>query len=117
MRVIAALGLFLALMLPAERSFAQDGGKVGGTYSVHGTNRNGSTYTGTVVIRPEGSRYKFSWLIADGATFKGTGTRTGATIVVDWGQRYPVIYEVGADGVLHGKWDNGRASETLVPKP
>lgn len=89
---------------------------IGGTYSAHGTNPNGSTYTGTVVVRPDGRRYHFSWLISNGDTYKGTGTRKDATIVVDWGAKHPVIYKIGADGVLHGKWDDGRASETLVPK-
>jgi uncharacterized membrane protein len=118
MRFLALFALVLALSAPMAPSLlAQDGGGVAGTYAVHGTNRNGTTYTGTVVIKPEGSRLRFSWLIANGDTFKGVGTRQGDTIVVNWGQRYPVIYEVGADGVLHGKWDNGRASETLLPKP
>jgi hypothetical protein len=31
----------------------------------------------------------------------------GNSISVEWGQQYPVIYEVGSDGVLRGKWDNG----------
>lgn len=113
----AARGAVFAagLMAMATGALAQ-GTPVGGTYSAHGTNRNGSTYTGTVVIRPDKSRLHFSWLISDGQTYKGTGTRDGDTIVVNWGAKYPVIYNVGADGVLYGKWDNGRASETLVPK-
>lgn len=114
---IAAHGAMLAagLLATATAAIAQ-GAPVGGTYSAHGTNRNGSTYTGTVVIRPDKSRLHFGWLISDGQTYEGTGTRDGDTIVVNWGAKYPVIYNVGADGVLYGKWDNGRASETLVPK-
>jgi hypothetical protein len=117
MRFLALFALVLALSAPIAPSLlAQDGGGVAGTYAVHGTNRNGTTYTGTVVIKPEGSRLRFSWLIANGDTYKGSGTRKGDTIVVNWGANYPVIYQVGPDGVLNGSWDNGRASETLVPQ-
>lgn len=118
---LAALAMLsLAFLAPARAGeairLAQAPAPVGGTYTVHGTNANGSTYTGTAVVKPDGSVYRFSWLIANGATFKGKGTLKGSTLVVDWGQRYPVIYEVGADGVLHGTWDKGRAKETLVPQ-
>ncbi len=110
----AALIASASLVMPGP-VWAQ-GVPIGGSYSAHGTNANGSTYTGSVVIKQDNGRYRFSWLIANGDTFKGTGTRDGDTVVVAWGSKYPVIYQVGADGVLHGKWDNGRARETLVPK-
>ena len=118
---LAALAMLpLALVTPAGAAegvrLAQAAAPVGGTYAVHGTNANGSTYTGTAVIKPDGGVYRFSWLIADGATFKGNGTLKGSTLVVDWGQKHPVIYEVAADGVLYGTWDKGRAKETLVPQ-
>jgi len=100
----------------AELAVAQTTAAIGGTYSVHGTNANGTKYTGTAVIKGDGKVYLVSWLIADGTTFKGKGTLTGTTLVVDWGQKYPVIYEVAADGTLHGTWDKGRAKETLVPQ-
>lgn len=116
LRAVVSLALVLAFgWLVGSPPLAAQQVAVGGTYAVHGTNPNGSTYTGTVVVTQTGSRYKFSWLIANGDTFKGTGTRTGNSIVVRWGQKYPVIYEVGANGVLNGTWNNGKASETLVP--
>lgn len=113
MMVLALVVVAIAFAAPGK---AQQAVAVGGSYDVHGTNRNGAQYTGTVVIVPKGSRYKFSWLIANGDTYKGSGTRKGDTIVVNWGAKYPVIYQVGPDGVLNGSWDNGRASETLVPQ-
>lgn len=116
MLTLALAVSFAAFPLAPRVAHAEVRSEVAGTYSVHGTNPNGSTYTGTVVVKPEGGRYYFSWLIANGDTYRGTGTRTGNTLVVPFGGKYPVIYEVGADGVLHGKWENGRASETLVPK-
>jgi hypothetical protein len=113
---IASLALLAQARAGEAISLAQAPAPVGGTYAVHGTNANGSTYTGTAVVKPDGGVYRFSWLIANGATFKGKGTLKGSTLVVDWGQKYPVIYEVGTDGVLHGTWDKGRAKETLVPQ-
>jgi hypothetical protein len=88
---------------------------ISGKYSIDGTNTNGTTYHGSVTIRRDGSRYRFDWLIANYATYSGTGTLDGGRIVVDWGQQYPVIYQVGPNGVLNGTWNNGTAKETLVP--
>ena len=116
MRYVAALALTMGWLASGLPAVAQETGQVGGTYAAKGTNRNGSTYTGTVVIKRVGYRYHFSWLIANGDTFKGTGTWEGDSLVVDWGQKDPVIYSAGENGVLHGTWDNGRASETLTPK-
>ena len=48
--------------------------------------------------------------------FEGRGTLRGSALTVNWGQQYPVIYIVGSDGVLHGTWDNGRATEVLYPR-
>lgn len=87
---------------------------VGGTYDVHGTNRNGSKYTGTAVVSVKGKSVRVNWLINSGQTYKGKGTLKNGRMVVYFGSRYPVIYTVGEDGVLYGKWDRGRASETLI---
>jgi hypothetical protein len=86
-----------------------------GKYSVRGTNTNGTTYHGTVTIQRDGNRYRFDWLISNAAAYSGIGMLNGGSIVVDWGQKYPVIYQVGPDGVLIGTWNNGTATETLVP--
>jgi hypothetical protein len=111
---VALIFVIFAAALPAA-SPAQ-AARIDGNYAVHGTNADGTTYRGRVVIQGDGKNYHFDWLIANGDTFTGTGRLNGNTIVVDWGQRYPVIYRVGADGVLHGTWDNGRATETLIPR-
>jgi hypothetical protein len=86
-----------------------------GTYEARGTNPNGSTYRGDVSIKADGNAYFFHWCIS-GQTFQGNGVLQGKSISVDWGQQHPVIYQVGSDGVLRGKWDNGRATEDLFPK-
>jgi hypothetical protein len=111
---------------------AQSGPVIGGTYNVHGTNANGTRYIGTVVIKTEGSIYRFSWLISNGLPaplsrapdrsfaaaltreFSGSGRFKNNKIVVNCGYKYPIIYEIGAEGNLNGTWDNGRASETLL---
>ena len=88
---------------------------ISGKYSIHGTNPNGTIYSGFVTIRRDGDRYRFDWVISTGDTYRGTGIFNGRSIVVDWGQQYPVIYQVGPNGVLTGTWNGGTATETLVP--
>ena len=119
MRLLMSLSFLLCALAVAHPALAQKdnaGGQIGGTYSAQGVNADGSKYTGTVVIKQDGNQYRFSWLISSGDTYQGVGKRTGNQIVVDWGAKYPVIYQVGDDGVLKGKWDNGKASETLERK-
>jgi hypothetical protein len=87
-----------------------------GKYSMTGTNPNGSTYHGAVTITRDGDFYEFRWRISNGDTFHGKGRLRGSTISVDWGQKYPVIYEVDSGGKLHGTWSDGKASEDLVPE-
>lgn len=87
-----------------------------GKYLMTGTNPNGSSYHGGVTITRDGDFYEFSWRISNGDTFHGKGRLRGSTISVDWGQKYPVIYDVDSDGKLHGTWSDGKASEELVPE-
>jgi hypothetical protein len=35
-------------------------------------------------------------------------------LVVDWGDKTPVIYSLGEDGALDGEWADGSATETLT---
>ena len=88
---------------------------IAGSYRVRGTNPDKSKYTGTVVVsQVDGNRYRFDWSVAN-QTFTGTGVLNGNAISVDWGQDFPVIYQVGATGVLNGTWSNGSATEVLTP--
>jgi Ricin-type beta-trefoil lectin domain len=88
---------------------------IAGSYRVRGTNPDKSKYTGTVVVsQVDGNRYRFDWSVAN-QTFTGTGVLNGNAISVDWGQDFPVIYQVGAAGVLNGTWSNGHATEVLTP--
>jgi hypothetical protein len=88
---------------------------IAGKYSMHGTNPNGTIYRGFVTIHRDGDRFRFDWVISTGDTYRGTGVFNGRSIVVDWGQQYPVVYQMGPNGVLTGTWNNGTATETLVP--
>ena len=87
-----------------------------GSYKVYGTNRNGSKYKGKAVIAVAGNKVEMSWLITSGQTYKGKGTIKNGRMVVDFGGSAPIIYTIDEAGILHGKWDRGRASEMLVPE-
>lgn len=89
--------------------------RIPGDYACSGSNPNGSTYRCNVTISRSGDTYSFRWLIADGTRYSGTGRLRGRTLTVDWGQSAPVIYQVGDDGVLRGRWARGAGRETLTP--
>jgi hypothetical protein len=42
-------------------------------------------------------------------------TRTAHMLVINWGDKTPVIYSFGDEGALDGEWADGSASETLTP--
>ncbi len=88
--------------------------KIEGQYSAIGRNANGTSYSGIVNITRRNESYMFVWKIGN-STYSGVGSLLGDMLTVDWGSQYPVIYTVSQDGRLVGLWDNGRATETLVP--
>ncbi|MCB1170912.1 MAG: fibronectin-binding protein [Leptospiraceae bacterium] len=107
-----SLVLFSATFLMPGVVLAQD---LSGTYSVQGTNPDGSNYSGTCIVsRISGDRYRFRWSV--GNAYEGEGTLEGIRISVDWGDSTPVIYTLLPDGSLDGIWAGGKASETLTPK-
>jgi TolB-like protein len=88
--------------------------RIEGMYNVAGTNPNGTTYGGMLTISRNDGAYTFVWRIGS-STFRGTGNFQGDSLVIDWGQAYPVIYKVAEDSRLIGTWNNGSASEVLTP--
>jgi len=88
--------------------------QIEGAYNVQGLNPSGTRYQGRVTIAVKDTTAFFRWEIA-GDTFHGQGPLTGTTLVIDWGEADPVIYQINADGSLNGTWAGGRASETLQP--
>jgi hypothetical protein len=83
---------------------------LGGLYRVTGTNPNRSRYSGMLTPRQGG--YDFKWWIGR-QVFAGSGQFAGRMLVVDWGQKHPVIYTMGGDR-LNGEWADGSASEDLA---
>ena len=83
-----------------------------GVYRVEGTNPNGSKYRGMVALAQDNDQFNFTWWIGKDV-FRGTGHFAGKMLVVNWGDKTPVIYTFGDEGVLDGEWADGSATETL----
>lgn len=114
---IVMFGPLLAIGLAAAAS-AQS---VGGSYSVTGTNADGSSYTGTAEITLNGPACSISWQTG-GSSSAGTCLVTGNA----FGASYQLgdtsglaVYQLQPDGALIGQWTtigaNGVGSETLSP--
>jgi hypothetical protein len=82
-----------------------------GVYRASGTNPSGSDYTGIVALDND---FKLTWWIGKDV-FHGSGHFAGKMLVINWGDKTPVIYSFGDDGALDGEWADGSASETLTP--
>ncbi|HEX6830893.1 MAG TPA: caspase family protein [Methyloceanibacter sp.] len=83
-----------------------------GVYRVEGTNPNGSKYRGMVALAQNNDQFNFTWWIGKDV-FRGTGHFAGKMLVVNWGDKTPVICTFGDEGVLDGEWADGSATETL----
>ncbi|MEL7117763.1 MAG: hypothetical protein AAGP08_19645, partial [Pseudomonadota bacterium] len=81
-----------------------------------GRNPDGSAYQGRAEIFHRGDNISITWFIGDGTPNKGTGSKTGDVVTVDWGDTTPVVYVVMPDGELHGTWADGTALEKLTPE-
>jgi hypothetical protein len=85
---------------------------LGGVYRVDGTNPNGSKYQGMVALAQDDDQFNLTWWIGKDV-FRGSGHFAGKMLVVNWGDKTPVIYTFGDEGALDGEWADGSASETL----
>jgi hypothetical protein len=47
--------------------------------------------------------------------FNGSGHYAGKMLVINWGDKDPVIYSFDDEGSLDGEWADGSATETLTP--
>lgn len=83
-----------------------------GIYRAEGINPNGNHYRGMVALMPAGDEFRFKWWIANEA-FTGAGRLAGRMLVVNWGQKTPVVYTFSTGDKLDGEWADGRATETL----
>ena len=83
-----------------------------GVYRVEGTNPNGSKYRGMVALAQTNDQFNFTWWIGKDV-FRGSGHFAGKMLMVNWGDKTPVIYTFGDEGALDGEWADGSATETL----
>jgi hypothetical protein len=83
-----------------------------GVYRVEGTNPSGSKYRGMVALAQDGDEFNLTWWIGKDM-FQGSGHFAGKMLVIEWGDKTPVIYSFGENGALDGEWADGSASETL----
>ncbi len=113
------IGLLLAISL-ARPGSAQT---VGGSYTVRGTNPNGTDYSGTVQITPSSSACRMAW--QTGSTSSSgicmlANEAFAAHYVVLGGKPGLVVYELQPDGSLKGFWTiadtDGAGTENLYPK-
>ena len=81
---------------------------------MEGTNPSGSQYQGMLALLQNHDQFQLTWWIGKDV-FHGTGHFAGKMLVVNWGDKDPVIYTFGDKGVLDGEWADGSASETLEP--
>ncbi len=88
--------------------------ELGGVYRVAGTNPSGAKYRGMVALAQSEDQFNFTWWIGKDV-FHGNGHFAGKMLVVNWGDKTPVIYTFGEDGALDGEWADGSATETLEP--
>lgn len=98
-------------------------GDIAGSYSVAGTNPNGSAYKGTLEVIKRGDVYQFRWNA--GTPYDGVGVQNGNAVAVAYpgeggnGEGCGVVsYQIQGDGKLDGVWGyygkNERGSETAV---
>jgi hypothetical protein len=85
---------------------------LGGIYRVEGKNPNGTTYRGMVALTRVGAQFRFNWWISS-QVFSGEGQFAGRMLVVEWGDKHPVIYTFASGGTLNGEWADGSATERL----
>jgi hypothetical protein len=104
MRVKILLAALLTVM-PAVTSAAET--KVGGNYSVRGTNFDGSSYTGRAhIVMSSDQVCQITWWVGP-ATYEGICLRNESSLAVGYqlGSSFGlVIYRIQKDGVLLGVW-------------
>jgi hypothetical protein len=113
-RIVLSLAMAACVATPA---LAQ---KVGGAYTVEGTNPDSSKYSGTAQITPSGSTCRITW--DTGSPSKGICMLANKAFAAYYrlgNKDGLVVYEVQPDGVLKGYWtitdEDGAGTETLTP--
>ena len=109
-----AAGTVAANLQTAPRPLANAVGPpaLSGIYRVEGTNPAGTKYRGMAALTRVGAQFRFNWWIST-QVFSGEGHFAGRMLVVEWGDKHPVIYTFASGGTLNGEWADGSASERL----
>ena len=115
--IFNSMALTVAILLGtifAVPHLAMAQGAVAGTYSVAGTNPNGSKYTGTVVVQATGDTYLATWTVG-GSNSVGRGVLLGTTLAVGGvlGNGGFVFAMSPKDGTLQGIWTDMQNGTTL----
>jgi hypothetical protein len=98
----------------SERAERTSGSGVAGDYNLTGKNPNGSSYKGTLSIKPKAGGYAFVW----SNNSSGFGVKQGNTLSVGiGGSRCAfVAYEIKPDGMLDGVWGGYGSDRTGTEK-
>jgi hypothetical protein len=110
---------FAALALTVGLSATGSAQSIGGRYAVRGTNPNGSSYSGTADISPNGNVCRIAWHV--GSECRGICMMSGNRFVASYhsGDAFGLlIYRINNDGSLSGEWTTGAGAtgtETLTP--
>jgi uncharacterized caspase-like protein len=109
------VGALSSIGAALKESIARNGPAqhISGVYRVAGVNPNGTVYTGMLAITPEGGNARFTWWIGSDV-FTGVGEFAGRMLVVNWGDKHPVVYSFKDEQTLDGEWADGSASEQLT---
>jgi hypothetical protein len=114
--VLAAKNVNAALP-PADDTVASDAdlqyvASIAGLYRNKGTDGAGESYNGIAAVLPRVDSVRMIWWV-DNETYSGTGELDRHSLVVQWGEKYPVVYSSTDEGVLSGEWDDGAGNDTL----
>ena len=113
---LLAGGLSAALGAPAQA-------QRNGTYEVAGTNPDGSTYSGSLLVQQVGlASWRVRWTVGQ-AQIEGYGMSVGQVFSIGFvlGERPGMsIFEVAADGSMSGQWtlvgSSAIGTENLTPR-
>jgi hypothetical protein len=99
-------------------------GTLAGTYACEGQNPDGMMYSGIVDIVKRKDTYLVRWTMQDDSQVVGVGIASGGVLSVSYFGGTPalVVYTIGENGRLEGKWTAGAAggeifAETLTKMP
>jgi hypothetical protein len=102
---------------PSEKRKAPHGldaaSSLSGVYRVEGRNPGGRHYKGMAVVTQTGDQFAFKWWVGT-QTFDGAGHQAGRMLVINWGDKTPVVYTFGPLDSLDGEWADGSATERLT---